>query len=524
MADKKIRELAQLSAAGLGCWHWTSPVLVRPVLASRMFARPVLAAVGVSWLGLALLIASDAPYSYAQITIAAPQTATPQYVDNPHVMSSSESVAPTSQSSDSTTASPSQCLPAWDPAWRGIDRHSVLTDADCDWATPHAEPFFDSPRLTHSHSVSGPASTPAARPRPALERRSRSSDGQLHQAYSDSYRSQLPSLKTLHPNDRDDVDSLPGSDLHADDCEPDLFGTHPRHGKTTPPFGSRGQWFGRYEAMVAWPYYSNGHHGVSIQSGATTIAEPFDYNLLIGNRTVVGWESKKGPGGMMQYTDLFAISEQLSAAAIGAVSGITSEIAVPGSATPYTLVANPGERIESSAREHLTSYRPTAFKRVYFPISTISGGFGLDYTVLRQEVNYSRFAGLAATMPNGTLDGRRRFSGIGPSFDIEYHRPIGHTQLAMLGGAQMGVLFGSDRWNVFENGSHSYQENSHRVITNANVRLGVEWSHAVGSRPDSRIFARFTIEGQNWLNAGNFSSPDASLGFLSGNFAFGAAY
>jgi hypothetical protein len=180
--------------------------------------------------------------------------------------------------------------------------------------------------------------------------------------------------------------------------------------------------------------------------------------------------------------------------------------------------------LEATTREHLTSYRPTAFKRVYFPVSTITGGFGVDHTILRQSVNYSRFADLSTAAASQTLDGRRRFSGIGPTFDIEYHRAIGHTQLAMLGGAQMGVLFGSDRWEVFQDGGMLYRQNSRRVVTNAVVRVGVEWSQAVGPRPDQRIFARFTIEGQNWLNMGNFSSSDSALGFLSGNIAVGAAF
>jgi len=327
----------------------------------------------------------------------------------------------------------------------------------------------------------------------------------------------MPPLKEMHPDDF-------SHDSFSQSSERDLFGTHSPSEKQPQPLGSRGQWFGRYEALVAWPYYSNGHQGLTIQSGPLSISEPFDYNLIIGNRGVIGWESKKGPGGMFQYTDLFAVSERLSAGAVGAILGVEGGAVVPGLTDPFSIVAIPGERFESTAREHLTSYRPTAFKRVYFPVSTISGGFGFDYTVLRQSVSHSRFANLATTAPSETLDGRRRFSGIGPSFDIEYHRPIGHTKLAMLGGAQMGVLFGSDRWNVLQNGSTTYHESSHRVITNANVRIGVEWSQAIGSRPDSRVFARFTIEGQNWLNAGNFSSSDASLGFLSGNFAIGAAY
>lgn len=454
----------------------------------------------------------------AQITISAAQPKAEtfdQTGDLPEPAASPESIRTTSPVNSSSQGQ----LPNWDPAWNPvnlpglrIDEASLPTGPDCDCSVrvadcefgPNAGRFSSHPSTQHrTHSGRG-------------WQPSYANEGRLHQAYGQAYRSQMPSLKKMHPADQ-------GLEPCEQGQRPDLFGATKRQ-EQPPSFGSRGQWFARYETLVTWPYYSNGHSGLTTQSGALALSEPFDYNLLFGHRGVVGWESKKGPGGIFQFTDLFAVSERLSASAVGGATAVEGLVVVPSPLAPFSITASPGERLEATAREHLTSYRPTAFKRVYFPISTITGGFGFDYTVLRQSVHYRQFPNLATTAPSGALDGLRRFSGIGPSFDIEYHRPIGHTQLAMLGGAQMGVLFGSDRWNVLEDGLLTYQENSQRVITNANVRVGVEWSQAVGSRPDSRVFARFTIEGQNWLNAGNFSDSNSALGFLSGNFSIGAAY
>jgi hypothetical protein len=343
-------------------------------------------------------------------------------------------------------------------------------------------------------------------------------DGQLHDAYSRSYRSRQPSLKQVRPDDP----------WNQDDFAPlatDLFG-QPVDAQPgdRPPRGSRGQWFGRYEALLVWPYDSQGHSGMLVDRSGRGSVEPFEYPLVYGNRGVLGWESTKGPGGMFQYTDVFAVSQRLAAATTGGITTASARVEIPGIDTPVAITAGPGERLEGTVREHLTSYRPTVFKRVYFPISTITGGFGLDYTLLRQSIEYSRFADLAVPTASETLDGRRRFSGIGPTFDIEYHRPIGHTSLAMLGGAQMGVLFGSDRWEVLRDGNEIFSHHARRTVTNATVRIGVEWSQPVGSHPDSRVFARFTIEGQNWLHIGNLSRPDAALGLLSGNFSLGCSF
>lgn len=388
---------------------------------------------------------------------------------------------------------------------------------DSDWPGTHwAEPRWQaSERRSPARSAQESSFGPRLR------------TGRLEQAYTQPYRSQMPSLKQARPGDpfyQPQSESPQGA---TGDCgDAGLFGEGDcGDGPGKKSGGRRGQWFGRYETLLVWPYYSNSHPGIATTAGSgLQVVEPFDYNVIWGNRGVVGWESQKGPGGQFQYTDVFAISQRLGQGVTGGLNTAIGQLQLPGSVGPLGIIAGPGQRLEASTREHLTSYRPTAFKRVYFPISTITGGFGVDHTILRQSVNYSRFADLSTALPSETLDGRRRFSGIGPTFDIEYHRPIGHTQLAMLGGAQLGVLFGSDRWEVFQDGGLLYHENSRRVVTNAVVRVGVEWSQAVGPRPDQRLFARFTIEGQNWLNLGNFSSSDSALGFLSGNFAIGAAF
>ncbi len=448
----------------------------------------------------------------------------PEFVNNPY-FSAPDGVAPTPRRPASESGATRRLLPAAPSADPPVWRPSVLTDEDGAAAEPTVEYPLESwgnfPSQAGQHGSERYRQTAFAPGRPATRA------GQLEQSYSQPYRSQMPSLKQARPGDpfyQPESDAAPA--VTGDCGNAGLFGEgNCGEGPGKQAGGRRGQWFGRYETLLAWPYASNGHPGITTIAGSgLQVVEPFDSNLIWGNRGVVGWESQKGPGGQFQYTDVFAISQRLGQGVTGGLNVATGFLELPGIVGPLGIAAGPGQRLEATTREHLTSYRPTAFKRVYFPVSTITGGFGVDHTILRQSVNYSRFADLSTMAASETLDGRRRFSGIGPTFDIEYHRPIGHTQLAMLGGAQMGVLFGSDRWEVFQDGGMLYRQNSRRVVTNAVVRVGVEWSQAVGPRPDQRIFARFTIEGQNWLNMGNFSSSDSALGFLSGNIAIGAAF
>ena len=94
----------------------------------------------------------------------------------------------------------------------------------------------------------------------------------------------------------------------------------------------------------------------------------------------------------------------------------------------------------------------------------------------------------------------------------------------MIGGAQVSTLFGSDRWEATRSGLPLHEQHATRVVTHLSVNLGVEWSQAVGSYPDRRIFSRLGIEGQSWLGIGDLQSPTADFGFLSANWALGFTY
>lgn len=328
--------------------------------------------------------------------------------------------------------------------------------------------------------------------------------------YDRPYRSVMPELKSVRSGDSlwPDEAAMSWPEVGASPRSEDLI-------------GPKGQWFGRYEAIAAWPYRSGGTQALSSVSNGVTRSEPLPAEATFGNRFVIGWQSRKGPGFNFQYTDITLRTAPVIMSQIGPVTDVRGDLDLVGLSGPLSINTLPGQTLVAVARDHWTRFRPTVFKPLKFPISTLSGGFGLDHTQVRQSLDFTRLAGDTVIE---TLVGRRRFSGIGPTFDIEYTRPIGHTSLAMIGGAQVSTLFGSDRWEATRSGLPLHEQHATRVVTHLSVNLGVEWSQAVGSYPDRRIFSRLGIEGQSWLGIGDLQSPTADFGFLSANWALGFTY
>lgn len=288
----------------------------------------------------------------------------------------------------------------------------------------------------------------------------------------------------------------------------------------------KGLYFASYQLLVGMPYYSDNHLAlIDTATSGLTVVQPFEYDATFASRLNFGYESEKGPGGQAEYFRMDSTSNPESLArplGLNSVSGILNVPQIP--IGTYSISPAVGGRLDAVATQRVESYQAEFFKRIYWPVSTLSGGLGLNYTILNQGVDYFSFPAATSTSASNQLLGRRRFEGVGPTFGMDYHRPIGHTHLSAIGGLQAGLLFGSDEWIVQQDAARLYQANANRVITTLGVQIGIEWTKALRENSGSRIFVRTTLEGQNWLNAGSFSSESSDFGFASGNFAVGVSY
>ena len=189
-----------------------------------------------------------------------------------------------------------------------------------------------------------------------------------------------------------------------------------------------------------------------------------------------------------------------------------------------SLAAPVNGRLDATAQQDVSSIRVEAFKRIYWPISTLSGGLGLNYTTFDQQASYASFANATSTTALSTLTGERRYEGIGPTFSMQYHRPIGHSYFAAIGGIQAGLLFGSDDWAIVRDNARVAEAHASRMVTNLNVNFGLQYAKPISQCNNGHLFVRTSISGQNWMNVGSFQSTNADFGFLSANLAIGISY
>lgn len=424
---------------------------------------------------------------------------------------------------------PSETSPQQTPLSQPVVPLSSVTAADNETVSDSELPITDlpptqSPAADNASSATPPTGSPARSASSPTWSSAVSSGTPLTTAdagYQASYRNQP--LINRDPQCDDPLASCDAPNSLCSQLTQQLQGTMAPACDDACQSAERPIYFGRYEALIGLPHYSDTQPGATIVDGGLTRVEPFDYDLIYAQRVVAGFESTKGPGGQLQYFHLNADSNSLLVPQPSAGSTISGSYVVPG-AGPFTTVTPEGGRLEANANQEISSFNVEAFKRIYWPISTLSGGLGLSYTNLDQDVRYAQFSSLNGTTASSTMAGRRSFEGVGPTFSLQYHRPIGHSHFAAIGGIHAALLFGSDDWEVLRDNARIYETHASRVMTNVNLSLGAEYIKPVNLCNNSHIFIRTTIEGQNWLNVGSFQSINSDFGFISGNLAIGLSY
>lgn len=442
-----------------------------------------------------LAISLDAPAVNTTPAIRSPRVSTPTIsFDNP---------APPATKRPATV--PDQ--PMLDPTPMGVSGYAPTvtpsqgTNAGCDAPISIGNPYLDGSVDCNSGAGCSPQSERMFQ-RPYVNRRPREYGGNL---MADGNTGCADPMDSLYDRLTGKVNQ--GALTLDEDCGCD---------------GPSPLYFGRYDALLGLPYASDTHPGALVRDGSYSRAEPFDYDLVFASRFTAGFESTKGPGGMLEYFHLNANSNPLAISPATGTTTIQGVMNLPSA----TIINNSllGGRMDAGADQEISSIRVEAFKRIYWPVSTLSGGFGLNYSNIDQNVYYANFSSPTSTTASGTLLGERGFEGLGPTFSLNYYRPIGHTHIAAIGGIYSGILFGSDDWSVSRNGGLLYENHSTRVMTQVNVHLGAEYSRSFGCNNDHRWFVRTTVEAQNWLNMGSFQSVNSDFGFASGNFSIGVSY
>lgn len=266
------------------------------------------------------------------------------------------------------------------------------------------------------------------------------------------------------------------------------------------------------ESQFGQPYFSGENSALAIESGAFTFNQAMNYEVQYANQISAGFESASGPGARFDYFDLDAVAETVS----GTVGGATTR--VTGGPLTSTSV---GDSVTADQRINITNVRADIFKRLYFPISTLSGGFGIDHLNANQETRFQLIPSGSTVASNQALF-QRIFHGTGPTVAMDYYRPIGHSKFAFVGGFRGSLIFGRETLQTISDGILTNVTKNDRSVTTLEAYLGTEWGKMIST--NRRLFLRGTVGGKSWQSLGVADNNDTDIGWLSFNLTAGLSY
>ena len=277
-----------------------------------------------------------------------------------------------------------------------------------------------------------------------------------------------------------------------------------------------GRYFGSVEAHFIEPAFQANTAITTFAAGSIT-STPFDFDYETAQKFRFGFESKFGPGFEINYWQYDDASDTASFTSDGATTGHVSS-SIIGTGLPSELsAAGAGDTIDATHTIDVESIGATFFKEIKFPISRVNGMFGIHYVSIEQRLDATLSDGGGV---NGTLNTRSDIQAFGPSFKLEYYRPVGHTKLELITTAGGSVLFG-DRDEFVSNSTtgNLSRVNSEEVLTNIEFMSGVQYKKLFAE--NRAFYGRVGITYQTWLGGGTAVDSRDNFGLQGFSFAIG---
>lgn len=287
-----------------------------------------------------------------------------------------------------------------------------------------------------------------------------------------------------------------------------------------PPFSEilkTGRYFGNAELLYLKPYFQN-NTAITVEGPGAGFSRTFDYGYEAGNRFLVGFESKYGPGVEINYFQYDHQSRPSVFTSSGGYHGeSTTWMAGPGRWSRLRT-ANAGDRLTAEHSLEVQNIGVSFFKDWKLPISRLGGGFGIQYVSIEQDLQ-SRLTDGGGTQI-GSLSARHELRAFGPKLEFKYFRPVGHTKLEIIGGFSGAILFGNRDQTVVNTATSDISRiGADEFVMIFDVIGGLQYVH---NYADNRsVYARLTLMSQAWLGGGTAMLPQDDLGFRGVGFAVG---
>jgi hypothetical protein len=270
-----------------------------------------------------------------------------------------------------------------------------------------------------------------------------------------------------------------------------------------------GRYFGSATALYLKPAFQANTSLFLNQSGVT---ETFDFAYKLAPKIQLGFESKYGPGVELEYWGYSDFSRVASFTSDGVETATTSAWMRGANNWSRISAINAGETLTARHRMEVDVVGASFFKEVRLPKARINGKFGFQTAHIIHELTAQ--VSSAAGVEIGSLRNRSDVRGLGPQFELEYFRPIGHTKLEFLTSASGSVLFGRQT-QVIENSNLGNQSRlkADEFVMTFDFFSGAQYRRMFGE--NRYWFAKTGLLYQAWLHGGTAVLPQDDFG-LSG--------
>lgn len=277
-----------------------------------------------------------------------------------------------------------------------------------------------------------------------------------------------------------------------------------------------GRYFGSANVSFLKPVLQ-GDLAFQTSGAAGQFQNNFDYSYSTASQFNFGFESKAGPGVSVNYLEFNGTSE--------ASSWVSPNISMGETNVDLGGVLNGIQLSDFDLNDTVTvndlldvqSIEASFFKEVKFKISRMGGRVGFQWVEIERQTNASVAADGSTTIE---WEGKTQFQGAGPTFGLDYFRPIGHTKIEFLASGDLGLIFGQRDKILTDSAGIVFQnEGDDEFLTNLNLFLGAQY---VISRGGNRCFyLRSGLDYQAWIGADNPTASNSDFGLRGFSLTLG---
>lgn len=172
-----------------------------------------------------------------------------------------------------------------------------------------------------------------------------------------------------------------------------------------------------------------------------------------------------------------------------------------------------GDEFSMVGRLKMESIDGEIYQRVQMGSWSGNFGIGVRYGAIRHDSYLTYREWPAAAESTAVYD---HLDSVGPTVLAELRRPLGGSNVSLVGNARGCLLFGEERFRRTDTlqTATAFSEERDTTMLIGEVQLGLEWSYPLSG--GGRLFVQGLFEGQIWSTTGEVGGVDLELFGIGG--------